>query len=77
MVTCQSNKAWLEGYCGVASKFPVTRKGVCQVGIRAVLSDSSPVFRAFSTVFPIELFFYNDFAIATYIVFLILACIKY
>ena len=49
----------------------------CQVGIRAVLGDSSPVFRAFSTVFPIELFLYNDFPIATYIVLLILACIKY
>ena len=44
------------GYCGVAGRFPVTRKGVCQVGIRAVLGDSSPVFRTFSTVFPIELF---------------------
>ena len=42
----------------------------CQVGIRAVLGDSSPVFRAFSTVFYIELFFYNDFPIATYIVLL-------
>ena len=42
----------------------------CQVGIRAVLGDSSPVFRVFSTVFPIELFFYNDFPIATYIVLL-------
>ena len=63
-------RAWLGGYCGVAGRFPVTRKGVCQVGIRAVLGDSSPVFRAFSTVFPIELFFYNDFPIATYIVLL-------
>ena len=42
----------------------------CQVGIRVVLGDSSPVFRAFSIVFPIELFFYNDFPIATYIVLL-------
>ena len=41
-----------------------------QVGIRAILGDSSPVLRAFSTVFPIELFFYNDFPIATYIVLL-------
>ena len=48
-----------------------------QFGIRVVLGDSSLVFRAFSTVFPIELFFYNDFFIATYIVLLILACIKY
>ena len=49
-----------------------------QVGIRAVLSNSSSVFRAFSIVFYIELFFfYNDFPIATYIVLLILACIKY
>ena len=64
--------------CGVAGRFFVTRKGVCQVGIIVVLGDSSPVFRAFFTVFPIELFFfYNDFSIATYIVFLILACIKY
>ena len=54
------------------------RKMVFQVGIRAALGDSSPVFLAFSTVFPIELFFlYNDFHIATYIIFLILACIKY
>ena len=30
----------------------------CQVAIRAVLGDSSPVFRTFSTVFPIELFFF-------------------
>ena len=52
-------------------------KGVCQFGIRAVLGDSSPAFRAFSIVFPIELFFYNYFIIATYIVLLILACIKY
>ena len=44
------------GYCGVAGRFPVIRKGVSQLGIRAVLGDSSPVFRAFSTVFPIELF---------------------
>ena len=29
----------------------------CQVGIRAILGDSSPVFCSFSTVFPIELFF--------------------
>ena len=29
-----------------------------QVGIRAALSDSSPVFHAFSTVFKIELFFF-------------------
>ena len=64
-------RAWLGGYCGVAGKFPVTRKGVCQVGIIAVLGDCSPVFRAFSTVFPIELFYvYNDFPIATYIVLL-------
>ena len=49
----------------------------CQVGIRVVLGDSSPVFPAFSTVFLIELFIYNDFPIATYIVLLILACIKY
>ena len=41
------------------------------------LGDSSPVFRAFSIVFPIELFIYNDFPIATYNVLLILACIKY
>ena len=34
------------------------------------LGDSSPIFRVFSTVFPIELFFYNDFSIATYIVLL-------
>ena len=45
------------GYCGVAGRFPVTRKGVCQVGIRAGLGDSSPVFCVFSTVFSIELFF--------------------
>ena len=63
-------RAWLGGYCGVADIFPVTRKGVCQVGIRAGLGDSSHVFRAFSTVFYIELFFYNDFFIATYIVVL-------
>ena len=49
----------------------------CQVGIREVLGDSLPFFRAFFTVFPIELFFYNDFPIATYIVLLILECIKY
>ena len=29
-------------------------RGVCQVGIRAVFGDCSPVFHAFSTVFPIE-----------------------
>ena len=52
-------------------------KGVFQVGIRAILGDSSPVFRVFSTIFPIELFIYNDFPIATYIVLLIFACIKY
>ena len=57
------------GYCGVAGRFPITRKGVCQVGIRAVLGDSSPVFHVFSIVFPINLF-YNDFPIATYIVLL-------
>ena len=28
----------------------------CQVGIIAVFGDSSPVFRAFSLVFPIKLF---------------------
>ena len=65
------------GYCGVAGRFPVTRKRVCQFGIRAGLGDSSLVFRAFSIVFLIELFIYNDFPIATYIVLLILACIKY
>ena len=27
------------------------------VGIKAVLGDSSPIFRTFSIVFPIELFF--------------------
>ena len=59
-------------------RFPVTRKGVYQVGIRAVLGDSSLVFRAFYTVFLYRIvFFYNDFSIATYIVLLILACIKY
>ena len=42
----------------------------CQVSIKSVLGDSSPVFHTFSTVFPIELFFYNDFSIATYIVLL-------
>ena len=42
----------------------------CQVDITAVLGDSSPVFRAFSIVFYIELFFYNDFPIAIYIVLL-------
>ena len=64
-------RAWLGGYCGVASRFLVTRKGVCQVCIRAVLGDSSPVFRTFSTVFPIELFFIiKDFPIATYYVLL-------
>ena len=51
--------------------------GSCQVGIRALLGDSSPVFHVFSTLFPIELYFYNDFPIATYIVLLILVCIKY
>ena len=30
----------------------------CQVSIRAVLGDSSPVFHTFSIVFPIELFFF-------------------
>ena len=65
------------GYCGVSGRFPVTRKGVFQVGIRAVLGDSLPIFRAFFTVFPIELFFLNDFPIANYIILLILACIKY
>ena len=54
----------------MAGRFPVTRKGVCQVGIIVVSGDRSPVFRAFSTVFPIELFFYNDFPIATYTIFL-------
>ena len=49
----------------------------CQFGIRAGLGDSSPVFRSFSTVFLIELLIYNDFPIETYIVLLILACIKY
>ena len=29
----------------------------CQVSIRAVLGDSSPIFHTFSTVFLIELFF--------------------
>ena len=67
MVICQSSEG---GYCGVAGKFPINRKGVCQFCIIAVLGDSSPVFRAFSTVFPIELFFYNDFPIVTYIVLL-------
>ena len=42
-------------YCGVAGRFPINRKGVCQVGIKAVLGDSSPVFHSFSVVFPIEL----------------------
>ena len=42
----------------------------CQVGIIVGLGDSSPVFRSFSTVFLIELFIYNDFPIATYIVLL-------
>ena len=31
-------------------------RGSVQIGIIAVLGDSSPVFRAFSTVFPIEFF---------------------
>ena len=62
-------RAWLGGYYGVAGRFPVTRKGVCQLGIIAVLSDSSPIFRAFSIVFPIKKI-YNDFLIATYIVLL-------
>ena len=49
-----------------------------QVGIRAILGDSLPVFLTFSAVFPIEIgFFYNNFPIATYIVLLIFACIKY
>ena len=62
-------RAGLGGYCGVAGKFPVIRKGVCQLGIRAVLGDSSPVFRSFSIVVPIKKI-YNDFLIATYIVLL-------
>ena len=49
-------RAWLGGYYGVADRFPVTRKGVCQVGIKAVLGDSSPDFRSFSAIFPIKLF---------------------
>ena len=49
-------RAWLGSYYGVADRFHVNRKGVCQVGIRAVLGDSSLVFRTFSAVFPIELF---------------------
>ena len=65
--------AWLGGYCGVAGRFPVIKKGVCQLGIRAVLGDSSPVFRAFSIVVPIKKKFYNDFLIATYI-FLLNPC---
>ena len=77
MVTCQSSELGWGGYCGVAGRFLVTRKGVCQVDIRAALGDSSPVFRAFSIVFPIELCIYNDFPIVTYIVLLVLACIKY
>ena len=48
----------------------------CQFGIRAVLGDSSPVFHVLSIVFPIKKN-YNDFPIATYIVLLILSCIKY
>ena len=40
----------------MAGRFPVTKKGVCQLGIRADLGDSSLVFRTFSTVFHIELF---------------------
>ena len=62
-------RAWLGGYCGVAGIFPVIRKGVCQLSIRAILGDSSPVFRAFSIVVPIKKN-YNDFLIATYIVLL-------
>ena len=57
--------------------YSLRRSDTSQVGINVVLGDSSPVFRAFSIVFLIELFFYNDFPIATYIVLLILACIKY
>ena len=44
------------GYYEVAGGFPVNRKGVCQVGIRAVLGDNLPVLRSFSVVFSIELF---------------------
>ena len=63
-------RAWLGGYCGVAGRFPVIRKGVCQLSIRAVLGDSSPVFRAFSIVVPIKKNFIMIFLIATYIVLL-------
>ena len=57
MVTCQSSELGWEVTVELPADFLSLGMGVCQVGIRAVLGDSSPVFCTFSTVFPIELFF--------------------
>ena len=51
-------------------------RGSVKLVSKPSLGDSLPVFREFSAVFPID-FFYNDFPIVTYIVLLIIACIKY
>ena len=51
MVTCQPSELGWEVTVELPADFRSLGRGVCQVGIRAVLGDSSPVFRAFSTVF--------------------------
>ena len=53
LVNLSAERAWLGGYCKFAGGFPVNRKGVCQVGIIAVLGNNLPVLRSFSVVFPI------------------------
>ena len=57
MVTCQSSELGWEVTVELPADFLSLGRGSCQVGIRAVLGDRSPVFGAFSTVFPIKYFF--------------------
>ena len=77
MVTCQSSELGWEVTVELPDDFLSLGRGSVKLISEQGLGDSLPIFRSFSTVFLIELFIYNDFPIATYIVLLILACIKY
>ena len=57
MVICQLSELGWEVTVELPADSLSIGRGSVQVGIIAVLGNSSPVFHAFSTVFPIELFF--------------------
>ena len=57
MVTCQSSELDWEVTVELPADFLSLGRGSDKLVSEPGLGDSSPVFRVFSTVFPIELFF--------------------